>query len=973
MSDITKQNNCGTGCGCASDPAPKYWQDVENKVLDKKFLSQEFPDDEFESFSVQKNRRSFLKIMGFSVAALPLTSCIKIPVRKALPYLNKVEDVIPGVANYYASTFQGTPILVKTREGRPIKIEGNEKSSLTGGGTGARVQASVISLYDDGRKTSPTVNGNNVEYDQFDAALKKDLELNASAAGRAVLVTGDMSSPSELALINEFKDKYGFEHIAYEPVSYSAMADANKLTHGSRSKSEFNFENANVVVSFGADFLGTWGHGEANARAYSRRRNVEHPMGMNRHFHFEATMSMTGANADYRFTSSQSEQKQILAALYSKLAGTNAKVPNKYASIVNDIAKQLNDNKGKSLVVAGNNELDVQVVVNKINSLLGNYQSTVFVYNRKHEVVADDAAFEKLVKDMNGGKVKHVFLVGVNPAYDYYNSEAFLAGLKKVKTSVSFTLSDNETSTNCKYVSNMNHTYESWSDSMVTALELSLTQPVIQPLFGSRMWTESLMSLMGKEGSFYDYMKANWAGKIDWNKTLHDGVATIMGVNTVASDTMPDVSSYAGRLTNAKAQNGLNIMTYVKYGIGKGDMSNNPFLQELPDPVTKATWDNYALISPAYAKENNLSLGDVIEINNGKVKVSVPVIVQPGTEKNTVAVAVGYGRSVAGKVAKGLGANAYPFHQFAGSFTTADSFGTVTKTGKKVAMAQTQTHHSMEGRDIIRETTYENYKKNPKSGNEVKKPKTVHIYPTHKKDGHQWGMAIDLTSCTGCSSCIVSCSLENNVPVVGKKEVAMRREMHWLRIDRYYSGDENQPEVAHMPMMCQHCENAPCENVCPVLATVHSSDGINQQIYNRCVGTRYCANNCPYKVRRFNWFNYDRGSDLDRMALNPDISVRSRGIMEKCSLCIQRIQEGKLTAKRERRKLKDGDIKTACQQSCPTDGIVFGDINDPNSKISKYLKLENNLQQLQNDRGYNVLEELNVQPRVSYLTKIRNK
>lgn len=972
MSDINKENNCGTGCGCV-DPAPRYWQDVENKVLDKSFLTQEFPQDEFESFSVQKNRRSFLKIMGFSVAALPLTSCIKIPVRKALPYLNKVEDVIPGVANYYASTFQGTPILVKTREGRPIKVEGNDKSTLTGGGVGARVQASVISLYDDSRLTSPTVMGKTVEYPEFDKNLKNELDSLSSVNGRSVIVTGDMTSPSELTLINELKSSLGFEHIAYEPVSYSAMADANKITHGARTKSEFNFEKANVVISFGADFLGTWGHGEANARAYSKRRNVEHEMGMNRHFHFEATMSMTGSNADYRFTTSHQEQKVILAALYSKLTGGQAKVPNQYQSLLNDIAKQLLANKGNSLVVAGCNEVAVQVIVNKINSTLGNYGSTVTVTNKKYDVVADDKAFQNLVKDMNSSKVKQVFFVGVNPAYDYYDQASFNSGLKNVKNSVCFTYSANETSALCKYVSNMNHTYESWSDTMVSSNELSITQPVIQPLFGSRMWTETALALLGKKASFYDYMKTFWSGKIDWNKTLHDGVVTLGNMSSSTTENVVNVTSYLNDLKKSSGKKGLNIITYVKYGIGKGDMSNNPFLQELPDPVTKATWDNYALVSPLYAKENNLTLGDVVKVSNGKTTVNVPVIVQPGTEKNTIAIAVGYGRQVAGKVAKGLGANVYGFNGYNGSFTSTDSFGTLEKTGKSIKMAQTQTHHSMEGRDIIRETTYENYKKNPKSGNEVKKPKTVHIYPAHKKDGHQWAMAIDLTSCTGCSSCIVSCSLENNVPVVGKKEVAMRREMHWLRIDRYYSGDENQPEVAHMPMMCQHCENAPCENVCPVLATVHSSDGLNQQIYNRCVGTRYCANNCPYKVRRFNWFNYDRGSDLDRMALNPDISVRSRGIMEKCSMCVQRIQEGKLTAKRERRQLKDGDIKTACQQSCPTDGIVFGDINDPNSKISKHLKLENNLQQLQHDRGYTVLEELNVQPRVSYLTKIRNK
>ena len=397
------------------------------------------------------------------------------------------------------------------------------------------------------------------------------------------------------------------------------------------------------------------------------------------------------------------------------------------------------------------------------------------------------------------------------------------------------------------------------------------------------------------------------------------------------------------------------VQTYMKSAITDGEMANNPFLQELPDPVTKATWDNYVMVSPKYANEKSIKSGDMVTLKGKSHSVTIPAIVQPGTANNSFAVALGYGRKVAGKVAKNLGGNAFAFDN--------GEEVSLKKTGEFKGLAQTQTHHSMEGRDIIRETTYSEYLKDPKAGNH-KKARLVNIYPEHKKDGHQWAMAIDLSQCTGCSACIVSCSTENNVPVVGRQEVANRREMHWLRIDRYYKGDENEPEVMNMPMLCQHCENAPCENVCPVLATVHSSDGINQQIYNRCVGTRYCANNCPYKVRRFNWFNYDRGDSMAKLALNPDISQRSRGVMEKCSFCIQRIQEGKLEAKKERRPLKDGDIQVACQQSCPGDGIVFGDMNDPKSKISEFLGSE---------RNYTVLEELNVRPRVSYLTKVRNK
>jgi molybdopterin-containing oxidoreductase family iron-sulfur binding subunit len=948
-----------------------YWQDVENKVLDKKHLSQEFKDDEFDSFSVQKNRRSFLKIMGFSVAALPLTSCIKIPVKKAIPYLNKENDSVPGVANWYASTFDGIPVLVKTREGRPIKIEGNDKSLTTFGGASARAQASVLSLYDENRKKTPTVDGKNVNWPQFDKALSAKLKMSG---GKNYIVTSSMSSPSELTLITEFSKQFNFTHVVYEPVSFSAQAKANELTHGSYSLSEYDFEKADFVVSLGADFLGSWGNDVANAKGYGKRRKVDHENGMNKHYHFESTMSLTGSNADYRYTVSHSEQKNILLALYAAVTGTTHKISNKHQKIISDLAAELLANKGRSLVVCGCNEIAMQVLVNKINSALGNYESSISVYRKKYNAVANDELFENLVSEMDSGQVNNLFLIDVNPVYSYYNAEKFKSAFSKVKNTATFTASDNETSSMSQFVANSNHVYESWSDSMVSATELSLTQPVLQGLFGTRMWTESLMSLMGRKASFYDYMKKFWSDfGLNWNQVLHDGVAKIEKFSSIASEKPLNATSYVNELKAQKTQEGLNLITYVKYGIGNGDMTNNPFLQEMPDPVTKATWDNYALISPAYAKANKLTLGDIVEVSNGRTKFSLPVIIQPGTEENTVAMAVGYGRKVAGKVARNLGVNAYGLHAFNKTYTTSESFGTLKKTGMNTPIAQTQTHHSMEGRDIIRETTLKSFKGNPKAGNEVHKPKTVHIYPAHKRDGHQWSMSVDLTSCTGCSSCIVSCSAENNVPVVGKQEVINRREMHWLRLDRYYKGDEAQPEVSHMPMLCQHCDNAPCENVCPVLATSQSSDGMNMQTYNRCVGTRYCANNCPYKVRRFNWFNYDRSNKIEKMALNPDVSIRTRGIMEKCSMCVQRVQEGKLNAKRDRRKLKDGDIQLACQQSCPTDSITFGDLNDPNSKIAKISRMENNMHKIDHPRGYAVLEELNVQPRVSYLTKIRNK
>lgn len=962
MSNLENENTCGTSCGCGSN-VQGYWQDVENKVLPKEQLANEFSKDEFDSFSVEKTRRNFLKIMGFSVSALPLTGCIKIPVRKALPYIEKVDNLVPGVPNYYASTFNNVPVLVKTREGRPIKIEGNEKSMTTYGGTCAQTQASVLSLYDSGRYRAPMVDGKAVEWDEFDTKLKNALK---SADGEIVVVTPPMHSPTGITVLGKFLETYNASHVVYEAVSTSAMSSANEITHGEMTHSEYDFEKADVVIGLQSDFLGTLGNSVANTRQYSKRRSAKHADGMNRHIQVEATMSMTGSNADYRYTKSLADQNDILLATLAGLEGKKYKAKSENTEIIKQILGELKANPGKSLIISGVNDTNVQVITNKINTLLENYGKTIFVRKKLSERLGKDEDFENLVDKINQGKVGAVIFAGVNPVYSYHNQEKLTKALKKIKTVVSTASAPSETAKAANFLAPENHVYESWSDTLVSSKELSLTQPVIQPLFGSRMVSETLMSLADMEGSFYDQIKAYWSQSLEWNQVLHDGVAIVEENPTTYVAKNISTGAYEKAL-QTKAGTGLQIITYEKYAIKNGDMANNPWLQELPDPVTKATWDNYIMISPALAKENSIKSGDVVKLSTLKHSVTLPVVVQPGTEKATVAVALGYGHKAGGKVSKNLGANAYPFVEYSGSrqLNYAGSYGKLEKTGKFKKLALTQTHHSMEGRDIVRETTFAEYKKNPKAGNEVPKPKMVHIYPEHKKDGHQWAMAINLSTCTGCSSCIISCNAENNVPVVGRQEVANKRDMHWLRIDRYYKGDENQPEVMHMPMLCQHCENAPCENVCPVLATVHSSDGLNQQVYNRCVGTRYCANNCPYKVRRFNWFNYDHSDEYERMVLNPDVSVRSRGIMEKCSMCIQRIQDGKLKAKRERRKLQDGDIKTACQQSCPAeDGIIFGDMNDPNSKISKYLE---------DERKYAVLEELNVQPRVNYLTKIRNK
>lgn len=944
-----------------------YWQDVENKILDPKVLANEFAEDEFDSFSVKKTRRNFLKIMGFSVTALPLTGCIKIPVRKAVPYLYKNDVVIPGVANWYATTFGGYPLLAKTREGRPIKIEGNKKSNVTKGGANAQMQAAVISLYDSYRYNAPIIEGKKLEWEAFDTEASKALLAAKEMNKEVILMTSPVSSPSELKLINEFSKKVKATVVVYDATENDGILRANNEMFGKRVYSEYDYEQADFILSFGADFLGSFGNDVSSTKQYVARRDPKHKRGMSKHVQVESLMSMTGMNADKRFTRSLQEQRNFILSIYSEITGKSVesiKLNDDDKKLVKEIASDLKSAGKNAVVVSDDKDYNIQLIVNKINDSLGAYGKTVFAKDKKFVLNSNNDEARQAFTRMNAGKVGAVLFLNVNPVYNFSDAKFVKSAISKVDMSLSFASSEDETSALCKFVAPTNHTFETWSDTQVDSKEFAITQPVIQPLFGSRMATESLMSFAGMKGSFYDYMKKNWDrtfypkskkdGEINfWNTSLHDGIVTLDGFSKNLSSKKVKLEQNIKNIQSISYPKFV-VQTYIKSAIGNGEMANNPFLQEMPDPVTKATWDNYVMISPKYANEKGIKSGDMVNLKTKSHSVTIPAIVQPGTASNTFGVALGYGRTVAGKIAKNLGGNAYGFDL---------SEATLTKTGEFKGLAQTQTHHSMEGRDIIRETTYSEYKKDPKSGN-YKKAKLVNIYPEHKKDGHQWAMAIDLAQCTGCSACIISCNTENNVPVVGRQEVANRREMHWLRIDRYYKGDENEPEVMNMPMLCQHCENAPCENVCPVLATVHSSDGINQQIYNRCVGTRYCANNCPYKVRRFNWFNYDRGDSMARLALNPDISQRSRGVMEKCSFCIQRIQEGKLQAKKERRALKDGDIQVACQQSCPGDGIVFGDMNDPSSKISEFLGSE---------RNYTVLEELNVRPRVSYLTKVRNK
>ncbi|MBC3541512.1 TAT-variant-translocated molybdopterin oxidoreductase [Rufibacter sediminis] len=997
----------------------KYWRGVEelnNTPEFQKNAHNEFPEflpvseaNGGEASSQVAPRRDFLKLLGFGVAAATLASC-ETPVRKAIPYLNKPEEVEPGVPNWYASTyFMGdiyNPVLVKTREGRPIKIEGNALSPVTLGGTHARAQASLLSLYDNNRLKGPVAKGKETSWQTIDQEIRTRL---TGVQGRVVLVSNTIISPSTKSVIRDFGAQFpAFEHVTYDAKSASALLRANGgLVPG------YDFSKARVIVSIGADFLGTWISPVEYSKQYITNRKVtaDKPT-MSRHYQFETFMSMTGANADVRVPVKPSEYGAVVAALYNRVAGGTGgaaiQAPSsRVAKQIDAAAKELLANRGGALVVSDSNDPAVQTLVTAINGALGANGTTINTAAPSYVRQGDDARMLRLINDMNNGAVGAVIFYGANPAYDHPLSQQVVSGLKKVGVKISFADRIDETAALVDYVCPDNHFLESWNDYEPKRGFLSLAQPTITTIYNTRQAQESLLKWTGSTSDFYTVIQRTWSGIVGggagWDKAAHDGVATgSTGANEPTAPAAPMTLAAAAVSINkagrAAAGNNLELEIYEKVAIGAGQHSNNPWLQEMSDPTTKATWDNYVAISTTTAKRLELEQNDVVRVAAKGKSIELPVLIQPGQAADTIAIAIGYGRTHAGQAANNVGANVYPLVSVAGDGLQFVNTVTLEKVGADKPIAQTQTHHTVMGRIVVQENTLANYQKDPKSVTEYvriatpdgpQKPQKVSLWQDYEYKNHHWGMVIDLNSCIGCGSCTISCQVENNVPVVGKQEVLNRREMHWLRIDRYYSSDATRedggfekmenpsenPSVIFQPMLCQHCNHAPCETVCPVAATMHSTEGLNQMVYNRCVGTRYCANNCPYKVRRFNWFNYannekfdyQMNNDLGKMVLNPDVTVRSRGVMEKCSFCVQRIQYGKLEAKKDGRRPVDGEIVTACAQACPTNAIIFGDMLDQNSQISQILKRE------QGERAFHVLEELNTQPNVTYLTKIRNQ
>jgi MoCo/4Fe-4S cofactor protein with predicted Tat translocation signal len=1011
----------------------KYWQnfgELNNSEAFQKNAKDEFREElPFESAGIadaSTPRRDFLKYIGFSTAAAAIAAGCEVPLKKVIPYVNKPVDMVPGVSDYYATTYISgsdvVPVVAKVRDGRPIKIEGNELSSVTKGGTSARVQASVLDLYDTARLRFPMADGKEVSsLEAFDKMVGDGL-----AGSTVVLLTPTITSPTSKKIITEFLAKYpGSRHVQYDGVSYSGILEANEASYGKRAIPSYHFEKAKVLVSLSADFLGTWLNAVEYQRSYSSLRKIsEKNPEMSKHYQFESMISMTGANADERFTHKPSESGAVAAALLNAVSGQA--VTGVSASVKKGIEKaaaELLANKGAALVVSGSNNKNIQLLVNAINEAIGANGTTINWGTPLLTKQGIDSDMAMLVADMDAGKIGSLLIYDANPAYDYFDAAKFSAAIKKVKTSVSFNEKRDETTLLCKYVLPANHYLESWGDAELKPGYFSMMQPTINPLFKTRQWQESLLKWSGNNSSYHDYFKSYWVGTLGgeqgYDTALMNGVSEPANPSTgSASFNSAATGAATTALSSTKKGGKYELVLYQKPVLGDGRQANNPWLLETPDPITRATWDNYVIMSPALGKEllgvdiSDRKQSDTFEVHPDKpvLKIKVgnnepvllPALIIPGIEANTIAIAVGYGRNPAsGRATVGAGKNVYQLAT-GGDWNITDV--AIEVTGDKYKVAQGQTHSSYEGRvEVVKEMKLEEFKKSPleivEDRNKELLPfgglenytKEGTIYPYYDKPGIKWGMSIDLNSCFGCGACVVACTAENNVAVVGKSEVLRFHDMAWLRIDRYFSGDPANPDTIQtifQPMLCQHCDNAPCENVCPVGATNHSSEGLNQMAYNRCVGTRYCANNCPYKVRRFNWADYTgadsfpnnqdqqlvghlddsvhmMNDDLTRMVINPDVVVRSRGVIEKCSFCVQRLQDGKLKAKKENRTLTDSDVKTACQQACAADSIVFGNVNNKDSEIST-IRRENQ------HRLFYSLEQLHTLPNVNYLAKIRN-
>ena len=951
---------------------PTYWRSLEELAATdgfKDYLHREFPRQAGEWLD-DDGRRNFLKIMGASLALAGLSACTKQPPEYIMPYVQEPEKLLPGKPLFYATAFPisgiASPVLVETHEYRPTKVEGNPEHPVSMGAADVPTQGSILGLYDPDRLQNLNYIGESRTYASFLIEFLQAVEKQKAKQGAGMrILTETVTSPTLAAQFQEVLKQYpGAKWYQWEPTGHGRRM-GSQLAFGQFLNPIYQFDKADVVLSIDANFLGNGPGGVKNARDFAARRGVREGVESNRFYAIETTPSSTGCRADHRLAVKPSEVIGFVRAVATAVAGGAATGSKFQQAVIKDLLAA----KGKSIVIAGDDQSpEVHAVVHYINQVLENNGKTiVFTPSLEQKPVDQWAELQTLTQELNAGQVDLLLILGGNPVYAAPPQLNLRGAIQLAKLRVRLGQYDDETTEVCQWQLPEAHAFEHWSDAPAADGTLSIIQPLISPLYGGKS-AHDILNAFGEtpDKSGYQTIREFWKAKhtgLDfdawWKRAIHDGFI---------KDSAPAAVAAVAKLVPSGAAtsgSGIELSFHADPYILDGRYSNNGWLQELPRPVTRLTWDNAVVVSPKTAKELDVETEDVVEIVANGSAVQGAVWILPGQPDGSIALSLGFGRKRSGRAGNGAGFDAYRLRSAANPTFTAGA--KVTKKGETFRLAAVQHHFAMEGRDPVKSGTVEEFKKDPffiQKESETP-PKGLTMYPQEwEYKGYAWGMAIDLSACTGCNACVVACQSENNIAVVGKEQVLVTREMHWLRIDRYYSGSVEDPQMHFQPVGCQHCENAPCEIVCPVAATEHDAEGLNNMVYNRCVGTRYCSNNCPYKVRRFNFMLYtDWETESLKLQRNPDVTVRSRGVMEKCTFCIQRINYAKIMAEKEDRRVQDGEIITACQATCPSQAIAFGDLNDPKSKVSKWKAEKTN---------YSLLGELNTRPRVTYLADIRN-
>jgi MoCo/4Fe-4S cofactor protein with predicted Tat translocation signal len=969
----------------AETNGPEYWRSLEELAGSPDFqemLHREFPKGASEWLD-SVSRRGFLKLMGASLAMAGMTACTKQPLETIVPYVKQPEEVVPGRPLFFATAFTlggyANPVLVESHLYRPTKIEGNDKHPASLGGTDIFSQASILGMYDPDRSQTLTYLGDIRPWGSLVEAMRAPLVIQKGLQGAGIrILTPTISSPTLADQLQSFIKAYPqAKWHSYEPVNRDNMFEGAKLAFGQPVETQYKLENADVILSLDADFLYAGFPGFTRyARDFAKKRNPEAGE-MSRLYVVESTPSSTGARADHRLPLRAADLERVVRALpglevMNSAAGLNGEQQAFLVAAYKDLASH----RGTSVVIVGDHQPPVvHALAHALNQTLGNVGKTVFYTDPVNaNPVNQTESLKDLVADMSGGKVDMLIIMGGNPAYDAPADLGFGDALKStnIPLRVHLGLYQDETAELCQWHVNEAHYLEAWGDARSYDGTVSIVQPLIAPLYNGKSACELVSMLSGQaDTGGHEIVQAYWKKQHSgadfdtfWRTSLHDG--WVEGTTFAPKQVVNKTASFPS--TPAADNKVIEINFRRDPSIYDGQFSNNGWLQELPKPMNKLTWDNPVLMGPAMAERMGIKTEDLVELELSGKKVTAPVWVQVGHPDNSVSVFLGYGRRRAGRVGTGAGFDMYPLRTSATPWFT--SGVAIRKTGDTYKLASTQGYQTMEtptgSRPLVRTANIEEYRKEPEFAREEEPAKELTLYKPYPyaAEPYAWGMTVDMNACVGCNNCIVACQSENNIPVVGKEQTVLGRHMHWLRVDTYFQGDRANPQAYFQPVPCQQCENAPCEVVCPVGATVHSSEGLNDMVYNRCVGTRYCSDNCPYKVRRFNFLLFqDWETSQYKMMRNPDVSVRSRGVMEKCTYCVQRINQHRIDSEREDRKIEDGALQTACQQSCPADAIVFGNINDPNSRVSKLKALP---------RNYSLLGDLNTRPRTTYLADIRN-